>query len=106
MPIVMLSTAEPFMILPAPAADSLFRHTATIIGSIAAVSAICSHVSEVSSMNFQNEMMYQATMSFARKMLRDGLITVDEYRQIDTMFIEKYQPKIGVLFVDLQPEQR
>jgi len=56
--------------------------------------------------NFQNEMMYQATMSFARKMLRDGLITEDEYRQIDTMFIEKYQPKIGTLFVDLQPEQR
>lgn len=50
-------------------------------------------------MNFQNEMMYQATMSFARKMLRDGLITVDEYRQIDTMFIEKYQPKIGVLLL-------
>ena len=43
-------------------------------------------------MNFQNEMMYQATMSIARKMLRDGLISEDEYRQIDTMFIEKYQP--------------
>ena len=57
-------------------------------------------------MNFQNEMMYQATMSIARKMLRDGLISEDEYRQIDTMLIEKYQPKIGVLFVDLQPEQR
>ena len=77
-----------------------------IIGSIAAVSAICSPDSEVSSVNFQNEMMYQATMSIARKMLRDGLISEDEYRQIDTMFIEKYQPKIGVLFVDLQPEQR
>ena len=52
------------------------------------------------------EMMYQATMSIARKMLRDGLIYEDEYRQIDTMFIEIYQPKMGVLFVDLQPEQR
>lgn len=60
----------------------------------------------MSSVNFQNEMMYQATMSFARKMLRDGLITEDEYRQIDTMFIEKYQPRIGTLFVDLQSEQR
>ena len=87
------------MISPAPAAENLFRHTATIIGSIAAVSAICSPDSEVSSVNFQNEMMYQATMSI-------GLISEDEYRQIDTMFIEKYQPKIGVLFVDLQPEQR
>ena len=94
------------MISPAPAAENLFRHTATIIGSIAAVSAICSPDSEVSSVNFQNEMMYQATMSIARKMLRDGLISEDEYRQIDTMFIEKYQPQLGVLFVDLQPEQR
>ncbi len=57
-------------------------------------------------MDFQSEMMYQATMSIARKMLRDGLISEDEYRQIDTMFIEKYKLKIGVLFVDLQPEQR
>ncbi len=57
-------------------------------------------------MDFQSEMMYQATMSIAWKMLRDGLISEDEYRQIDTMFIEKYKSKIGVLFVDLQPEQR
>ena len=27
-------------------------------------------------------------------------------RQIDTMFREKYEPKIGTLFVDLEPEQR
>lgn len=106
MPIGRLWSAEPFMISPAPAADSHFRHMAMTIGNTAAVSAICSTVSEVSNVNFQNEMMYQATMSFARKMLRDGLITEDEYRQIDTMFIEKYQPKIGTLFVDLQPEQR
>jgi len=106
MPIGMLWIAEPFMISPALSVDNHFRPMAIIIGNIAAASAICIPVSEVSSVNFQNEMMYQATMSFARKMLRDGLITEDEYRQIDTMFIEKYQPKIGTLFVDLQPEQR
>lgn len=94
------------MISPAPVAENLFRHTATIIGSTAAVSAICSPDSEVNGMDFQSEMMYQATMSIAWKMLRDGLISEDEYRQIDTMFIEKYKSKIGVLFVDLQPEQR
>ena len=94
------------MISPAPAVGSSFRLTGTITGNIAAEPVISKRGVEVSSVNFQNEMMYQATMSFARKMLRDGLITVDEYRQIDTMFIEKYQPKIGVLFVDLQPEQR
>ena len=94
------------MISPAPAVGSSFRLTGTITGNIAAEPVISKRGLEVSSVNFQNEMMYQATMSFARKMLRDGLITVDEYRQIDTMFIEKYQQKIGVLFVDLQPEQR
>lgn len=94
------------MISPAPAVGSSFRLTGTITGNITAEPVISKRGLEVSSVNFQNEMMYQATMSFARKMLRDGLITVDEYRQIDTMFIEKYQPKIGVLFVDLQPEQR
>ena len=94
------------MISPAPAVGSSFRLTGTITGNIAAEPVISKRGLEVSSVNFQNERMYQATMSFARKMLRDGLITVDEYRQIDTMFIEKYQPKIGVLFVDLQPEQR
>lgn len=94
------------MVSPAPAAGSSFRLTGTITGNIAAEPVISKRGLEVSSVNFQNEMMYQATMSFARKMLRDGLITEDEYRQIDTMFIEKYQPKIGTLFVDLQTEQR
>ena len=94
------------MISPAPAVGSSFRLTGTITGNIAAEPVISKRGLEVSSVNFQNEMIYQATMSFARKMLRDGLITEDEYPQIDTMFIEKYQPKIGTLFVDLQPEQR
>ena len=94
------------MVSPAPAVGSSFRLTGTITENIAAEPVISKRGLEVSSVNFQNEMMYQATMSFARKMLRDGLITEDEYRQIDTMFIEKYQPKIGTLFVDLQPEQR
>ena len=62
--------------------------------------------SEVNSVNLQNELMYQMTMSIARRMFSEGLMTEDEYRQIDTMFREKYQPKIGTLFVDLPAEQR
>lgn len=57
-------------------------------------------------MDLQNELMYQMTMSIARRMFSEGLMTEDEYRQIDTMFREKYQPKIGTLFVDLPAEQR
>ena len=56
--------------------------------------------------DFRNEKLYQTTMHLARKMLEEGITSEEEYRQIDTMFIEKYQPKIGTLFVDLQPEQR
>ena len=54
----------------------------------------------------RQEKLYQVTMSMVRKMLAEGLITEEEYRQIDTMFREKYEPKIGTLFVDLEPEQR
>lgn len=57
-------------------------------------------------MDFQNELMYQATMSIARKMLDDGLITSEEYGQIDTIFREKYAPVFGTLFVDLLANKR
>ena len=54
----------------------------------------------------KNEMLYQGTMSIAKNLLKQGTISEEEYRQIDTMFREKYEPKIGTLFVDLEPEQR
>lgn len=44
-----------------------------------------------------NEKLYQATMSMVRKMLAEGLITEEEYRQIDTMFLAKYRPLFGTL---------
>lgn len=47
---------------------------------------------------FRNEKLYQTTMHLARKMLSDGLISEDEYRQIDTIFLEKYRPILGTLF--------
>ena len=42
-----------------------------------------------------NEKLYQATMSMVRRMLEKGLISEEEYRQIDTMFLEKYRPVFG-----------
>lgn len=51
--------------------------------------------------DFQSEKLYQATMSMARKMLHDGLISEEDYRQIDTIFLEKYRPVFGTLFSDL-----
>ena len=49
---------------------------------------------------FRNEKLYQTTMHLARKMLSDGLISEDEYRQIDTIFRGKYRP----ILVSLQTE--
>lgn len=42
--------------------------------------------------------MYQTTMNMARRMLSQGLISEEEYCQIDTIFLEKYRPVFGTLF--------
>lgn len=48
----------------------------------------------------KNEKLYQATMSMVRQMLENGIINELEYRQIDTIFLEKYRPVFGTLFSD------
>ena len=50
---------------------------------------------------FRNEKLYQTTMYLARKMLEEGVISEEEYRQIDTIFLEKYKPVFGTLFSDI-----
>ncbi len=45
----------------------------------------------------KNEKLYQATMSVARRMKENGLISEEEYHQIDTIFLEKYHPVFGTL---------
>ncbi len=99
-------TGKPCTILSAQIVVSLFRHTAIITENTAATDAIFLHDLEVKKMDIQKEAMYQVTMSIVKKMFHANLISEDEYRQIDTMFREKYKPKIGTLFVDLEPEQR
>lgn len=48
---------------------------------------------------FQSEKLYQITMHVCRKMLRSGLISEEEYREIDTIFARKYRPVFGALLV-------
>jgi len=50
---------------------------------------------------FRNEKLYQTTMSIARKMLKEGIVSEEEYRRIDTIFLEKYRPVFGTLFSDI-----
>jgi len=46
---------------------------------------------------FERERLYQATIAVARTMLRNGLITEDEFAIIDTKMREKYRPLLGSL---------
>lgn len=51
---------------------------------------------------FRNEKLYQTTMHLVRQMLSEGIISEDEYCQIDTIFLEKYRPVFGTLFSDIR----
>ena len=46
----------------------------------------------------RREIVYQMTMTAARKMLENGLISREEYEQFDTIMHQKYSPVFGVLF--------
>jgi hypothetical protein len=74
-------------------------------GSIAATNATSKSVSKaVAAMDnevFQNEKMYQTTMHIVRKLMQDGVISEEEYRRIDAVFLKKYQPFFGSLFSDI-----
>lgn len=50
---------------------------------------------------FRNEKLYQSTMHMVRSLLKNGLISKEEYGQIDTIMTEKYQPTLGGLFSDI-----
>ena len=58
-------------------------------------------VTAMSKEEFRSEKLYQTTMHLARKMLEEGIISEEEYRQIDTIFLEKYKPVFGTLFSDI-----
>ena len=57
-------------------------------------------VPAVSKEDMRNEKLYQTTMHLARKMLDEGIITEEEYRRVDKIFLEKYKPVFGTLFSD------
>ena len=93
------------MILNVRTVVSNFMYMAIDGENTAATIAILLLVSKVvlamSKEEFRNEKLYQTTMHIARKMLKSGLISEEEYRQINTIFTEKYQPTLGTLFADI-----
>lgn len=58
-------------------------------------------VARMTEEQFRAEKLYQTTMNIARRMLSQGLISEEEYCQIDTIFLEKYRPVFGTLFSDI-----
>ncbi len=50
---------------------------------------------------FENEKMYAATMHIARMLYKQGVITKEQYKQIDTIFIKKYEPFLACIYSDL-----
>ena len=81
-----------------------FTSTVTGAENIVATSVISPTGSEVAMMSkeeFRNEKLYQTTMHLARKMLEEGVVSEEEYRWIDTIFLDKYKPVFGTLFSDI-----
>lgn len=78
------------------------RFTETGTGSIAAMPAILltgsMGVAAMTKEEFRNEKLYQATMHIARKMLKQGAISEEEYNEIDAVFLKKYRPVLGQIF--------
>lgn len=50
----------------------------------------------------ERENKYQATMMIAKNLLNKGIISEEEYVQIDTNFKEKYQISLPTLFTDIR----
>ena len=71
-------------------------------GSTAAMSAMFRLGSEVvmamTEEQFDREKRYQASMNMFQTMLKNGLITEEQYAIIDTKMLEKYRPLLGTLF--------
>ena len=50
----------------------------------------------------QNEKLFQGTMLMAKNLLKQGIISDEEYEQIDTMFRQKYAISLSTLFTDIR----
>lgn len=46
---------------------------------------------------FRAERLYQMSLSVAKSMLRQGVISKEEFAEIDTILLKKYHPTLGTL---------
>lgn len=66
-----------------------------------AISRTDSEVATMTKEQIQNEKMYIGTMATAKKLLKQGIISDEEYEQIDTNFRKKYDISLSTLFTDI-----
>ncbi len=50
---------------------------------------------------FEAEKNYQAARQIAESFRKQGLLTDEEFGQIDTILLEKWEPSLGVLFSEI-----
>lgn len=71
------------------------------IGSIAPMPVMSRNgfkaVVSVRKEQYRADMLYQVSLTVAKTMRAKGLITADEYAEIDTVLLAKYQPYLGRL---------
>ena len=67
-----------------------------------AISKIVLEVTAMTNEQMQNEVMYQGTMLVAKQLLKKGIVSDEEYKQIDTMFRQKYAISLSTLFTDIR----
>ena len=94
----------PYIALPVNTVVSLSRRMVITIESIVPTIAILNQGLVIAMMNridFKNEKLYQTTMSIARQMLKNKIISNEEYQQIDTIITNKYNPTLGTLFANI-----
>ena len=59
--------------------------------------AVSKAVMPVSEEQFRAERLYLMSLSVAESMLQKGIISEDEYSEIDTILLKKYRPTLGTL---------
>ena len=99
------SIAKHSMTLYVPIVKSRFGFMEIRTGNIAPMSAISMTDLEVAAMTkerMEEEKRYLATMSIAKNLLKQGIISEEEYEQIDTMFRQKYAISLSTLFTDIR----
>ena len=71
------------------------------IAAMPAISRTDSEVAVMTKEQIQNEKMYIGTMTTAKNLLKQGIISDEEYEQIDTNFRKKYDISLSTLFTDI-----